>query len=384
MSESLSFGGANGADYGEAEAQHHEFLSPIPFTWGPFIRADLEELHEIVERTLTRGGLSVVYGDSGSGKTTMALDLAFRIPGGHPWLGRRVERGVVIYIAGEGAASVRRRLEAFRRHHNRVLGAFGLISTSLNLMDPSVDVENLIQLIKERAEEIGGSVLLVIVDTLARAMGGANENASEDMARIVSAADRIREETGAHVMFVHHCGKDAARGARGHSSLRAAVDTEIEVTAEEGSAVHTLTITKQRDLDSVGDRLSGRFVPVELGVNQWGNPITACVVEPVDKPSAHMQALLDETAMQRADDVAAAGYGRLLTMGVKPTDGHTSPDYLPRQIIDKGLGDGFKKPELVGAMNRLMTRGVLRRAVIGQYSNRQDKFGLVMAEGEQP
>ena len=69
----------------------------------------------------------------------------------------------------------------------------------------------------------------MVVDTLARAMTG-NENAPEDMGSFVAACGRIREACEGHVLVVHHCGKDAAKGARGHSSLRAATDVELEVT----------------------------------------------------------------------------------------------------------------------------------------------------------
>ena len=71
-----------------------------------------------------------------------------------------------------------------------------------------------------------GRVALVVIDTLARAMTG-NENAPEDMGRFVAACGRIREACEGHVLIVHHCGKDQARGARGHSSLRAATDVEL-------------------------------------------------------------------------------------------------------------------------------------------------------------
>lgn len=253
---------------------------PIPFEWAQDFKDAEDDLSEIVEGLLTRGGMSVMYGDSNSGKSYLAVHLSICLTRGQAFLSKRVERGAVIYIAGEGARSVRRRIAAYRVHFGvEDVGPFGLIPTALNLMDPSADVEDLIDLISAKAAEIGEPVLLVVVDTVARAMGGANENASEDMARLVSAGDRIREETGAHVLFIHHSGKNAASGARGHSSLRAALDTEIEVTADEETKTHTAHVTKQRDLATKGARIAGRFIPVTLGHDQWGNAVTACAVE---------------------------------------------------------------------------------------------------------
>lgn len=283
----------------------------IPFQWASDMPEDAGEQREIVQGMLTAGGMSMAYGESNSGKTYLVNHLAFCITRGEPFLGRQTEQGAVIYVAGEGAASIRRRVRAHEMHFGHKVGAFGLIPCALSLLDPSADVENLIELIRTKAEEIGQQVLMVIVDTVARAMGGANENASEDMSRLVRAGDRIREETGAHLMWIHHSGKDQAKGARGHSSLRAALDTEMEVTADDLTAVHTLTITKQRDLATKGDRLAGRFVPVDLGSGQWGDRITACAVEDAEAPAqASKTRKLSET--QQAVLAALAGAGRNL------------------------------------------------------------------------
>ncbi|HUG26220.1 helicase RepA family protein [Piscinibacter sp.] len=351
---------------------------PIPFQWASTIAYDPEELREIVESVLTAGGMSMWYGESNSGKTTILLDLGFRMPSGLPWLGKRTAKGAVIYIAAEGAGSVKRRLEAYRQHHACKVYAFGLISTTLNLMDPSADVEDLIQLIDDLKTELLSTepLQLIIIDTVARVMGGSNENASEDMARLISAGDRIRKHTGAHVAWVHHSGKDATKGARGHSSLRAAVDTECEITSEGG--VHAVTVTKQRDLSTKGEKLSARFTSINLGTNQWGNPVTACVVEPVEAASAHLQAMVDASAREAAEAVVLSGFRKLLEMGIATTSAKNSPDYLPRQLLDMRLAGTFDRTALTGAMNDLMVRGILKREVIGHYSNRDPRYGLVL------
>ena len=72
---------------------------------------------------------------------------------------------------------------------------------------------------------------LVVIDTLAH--GAAISN------RI-----RIKQQLNAAVLVVHHTGKDASKGARGSSSLKAAVDTEISITASRG--VVKLNQRKQR------------------------------------------------------------------------------------------------------------------------------------------
>jgi hypothetical protein len=126
--------------------------------------------------------------------------------------------------------------------------------------------------VRDAEKKTGEKCVWLIVDTLSRAMAGGDENSPVDMGRIVAAADRFRAMTGAHFTYVHHTGKDAARGARGHSLLRAATDTEIETTA--GS----LTLTKQRG-GELGFKIGFRLVDLVIGDDAAGNCVKSAVVE---------------------------------------------------------------------------------------------------------
>ena len=123
---------------------------------------------------------------------------------------------------------------------------------------------------------------MIVIDTLARAMGGGDENSGQDMGRLIRHADLLRQMTGAHVHLVHHSGKDAGRGARGHSSLLGALDTEIHVEEHE-DGTRVATITKQKDGEE-GIKAAYRLVPVELGRDSDDEPVTSCLVEPCEVP----------------------------------------------------------------------------------------------------
>jgi putative DNA primase/helicase len=73
---------------------------------------------------------------------------------------------------------------------------------------------------------------VVVVDTLNRAAPTADENSSRDMGEILEAAKTLQTLTRGLVVLVHHTGKNAAAGLRGHSSLFAAMDAAIEVSRE--------------------------------------------------------------------------------------------------------------------------------------------------------
>lgn len=263
-------------------------LLPPPKPTTPLVVMPFEDItpsletSDFVEGVLVEGSAAVIYGESNAGKTFWATDLALHIAAGMTWNGREVDQGGVIYCVLEGGVGFRNRVSAWRTANGLDDASipFGAIQCGLNLLDPSADTPRLIEAITAEKARMGCPVKLVVVDTLARAFAGGNENASEDMGLLVQNMDLIRAETGACVLFIHHSGKDQAKGARGHSSLRAALDTEIEVVADPGSDIKTATAVKQREMKK-GDVFAFRLGVAELGMNRRGKPVTTCIVQPV-------------------------------------------------------------------------------------------------------
>jgi hypothetical protein len=227
----------------------------------------------LIKGLLDQGAMTVLYGESNTGKTFLAMDLAFHVATGLAWGGMRTTRFPVLYIAAEGGLGARKRAAALaaRYHEQAGSAAFQYLLHPINLLRADADLGRLIASVKAVGVQFG----LIVVDTLSRAMAGGDENSSTDMGAMVKHLDALRAATLAHIMVVHHSGKDRAKGARGHSLLRAATDTEIEVS--EGS----IDVTKQRDLDKSFS--SGFALDVmTLGVDQEGDPVTSCVVRLCD------------------------------------------------------------------------------------------------------
>ena len=91
-----------------------------------------------------------------------------------------------------------------------------------------------------RAVTASGGADVIVVDTFAQVTPGANENAGEDMGLALANARALAAATGAVVVLIHHAGKDAAKGARGWSGIKAAADAEIEIIRRLGAAVTVL------------------------------------------------------------------------------------------------------------------------------------------------
>ncbi|MGJ0504191.1 MAG: helicase RepA family protein [Methylocystis sp.] len=244
-----------------------------------------ESSNPLIADTLDEGALSVIYGESNSGKTFVALDKAMAVATGKPWNGKATKRGLVVYVAAEGGKRIMRRLAALKKRYHAEHGEdapeplLALVRFPIDLRSNDANLKELLALIRSAEAETGERCVWIIVDTLSRALAGGDENSPVDMGRIVMAADRIRAEIGAHFTYVHHTGKDTARGARGHSLLRAATDTEIEVSAG------ALKVTKQRDMEG-GEAYGFKLTDVYIGDDPEGQPVRSAVVDWTDAPKA--------------------------------------------------------------------------------------------------
>ncbi|MBM7851487.1 hypothetical protein JOD31_001712 [Methylopila capsulata] len=221
----------------------------------------------LIKGLLDQGAMSVLYGESNSGKTFVAMDIAFHVAAGLSWCGLRTARAPIVYVAAEGGQGARKRAAALKaKFRNADTGGFRYLLHSVDLLHEDADLRPLIADLR-RVAPVG----LIVIDTFSRAMAGGDENTSTDMGAMVKHLDAIRAATSAHLMVVHHTGKDKAKGARGHTLLRAATDTEIEIDDQR------LTVTKQRDLDKSFAAAFSLDV-VTLGVDADGDPVTSCTV----------------------------------------------------------------------------------------------------------
>lgn len=225
----------------------------------------------MVRGVLPLEGLAALYGASGSGKSFLMLDIAAAVAGGaYEWFGRRVTQAPVTYVCLEGEAGTGKRVKAWSLHHNKAVpDCLRFITQPFDLL--SDDVADLARAVIAG----GGAGGLVILDTLNRAAPGADENSSVDMGNLIAAAKELQSLTGGLVLLVHHTGKDSTKGLRGHSSLYAALDGAIEVTANDSR--RAWSVAKSKD-DITGDAHPFKLEIVPVGKDDEGQDITSCVV----------------------------------------------------------------------------------------------------------
>lgn len=297
----------------QTKAKRRKGLKPQNIRDAAFEAQHAEE-DPLVFDLLDRGAMSVMYGTSNVGKSFVALDVAFAIATGRTWLGADTYKGSVLYVAAEGGRRFKRRLQAILKHQpTEGHIPFELIDEAIDLRSDDAHMKALIAICNDIK-----NVELIVIDTLSRALSGGDENSSVDMGKLVSTLDIIRQKTGAHLMVVHHSGKDQARGARGHSLLRAATDTELELSDQK-----ELWVRKQRDLEQPIDPFRFKLDSTVLKQDGQGRDVKSAVVrwlavdefEPVELAPLEMRVvhcLMACVAGDRADGEGAVSVRELL------------------------------------------------------------------------
>jgi phage/plasmid primase-like uncharacterized protein len=253
-------------------------VDKLKVVFGDHLSGDYEAPDELVESLMTIGSSVVVYGDSNSGKTFWALSVATAIATGADCYGLRTDPGLVVYLASEAPSSIRSRMQAIKKYHACNLENLAMVPVPMNFYTGDQDAHDVIELVRAIEQIKNQRVRLIIGDTLARMSAGANENSGEDMGPVMARFDQVATATGAALMIIHHNGKDAAKGARGWSGIRAHIDTEIEVVEKDG--IRSVTVTKQRELPSKGDTIYFKLEVVQMGTTKFGSAATTCVAVP--------------------------------------------------------------------------------------------------------
>jgi hypothetical protein len=275
-----------GFDTVRATLPPEAFLAPDPAQGNRLLAAGFwaseaqthTTLPYLVKGIFDRGQIVVLWGPPGSGKTFAALSLAAHIGAGKAWVGRRVKRGKVLYICAE---STRKRLEnrvrALMDAQPELAGSEVMfVPIGLDLLHGDQDIVAVLAACEQMQD-----VALIVIDTLAVTFGGGDENSPEDMGGYVSNVKLIKDRTGAAVIIVHHCGKDEARGMRGHSSLLGAIDGELAVERPDPKQPRIMKAGKLREGESFCDLFTFNLEIRELGMDEDGDQVTTCYVSPV-------------------------------------------------------------------------------------------------------
>ena len=192
--------------------------------------------------------LAQIFGEPGSMKSFMALDMGLCIATRTDWHGHPVKvQGTVFYIAGEGLSGIGKRLKAWEKSHGIYLEdvPFFVSDRPAQFLDESSAREVILAV--DELLELYGTPVLIIIDTLNRNFGPGDENLTADMTRFVNIVDaQLRIKYKCTVLIIHHNGITNQDRGRGSSALRAALDWEYSLI-KNVNGICALTNTKTKD-----------------------------------------------------------------------------------------------------------------------------------------
>ena len=205
----------------------------------------------LIKRHLPREGTGFIYAAPGVGKTFLALDMMLTITAGlDDWNGDPIvapRDGFILYIAAEGSFGFRNRIKAWMKDRDvsaDALSRFRLIEKTINFMAKD-DKERLARTVRAVSNEVSGPLIAVVVDTVSRAIPGADENLQKDMSLFISACDDVHKEFHCVVIGVHHAGKNG--DMRGSTAIPGGGDFIFKLDRKKGASVGQLYCEKMKE-----------------------------------------------------------------------------------------------------------------------------------------
>lgn len=225
----------------------------------------------VIDGILYADTLASVVGKSGSCKSFLVQGMCAAIATGTTWMGRSVRRGAVFYMGGEGMAGIRKRFDGWSNYTRLALVDAPLfIASGMPALSDELTAAAVVEEISTIADDLffnagGTEPVLVVVDTMARAMAGGDENSAADVGRLIRGLDWIRERWECCVLVIHHTGHSdgASQRGRGSSAYYAALDSELLVSSDGGRV--TVRSTKEKDWPKPSEiYLDRRVVDVDV------------------------------------------------------------------------------------------------------------------------
>jgi len=222
-------------------------------------RSDTTRPEWLVRSILRKNTIGTMFGESGCRKTWLAIDLALSVATGTNFLNRfKVKKGKVFYVISEGADDFEDRALAWSQKRNvdfPIIDEFAYYPGAYDFND-----DNAVQTCLDHIEERLGGADLIVLDTLAKNFNGDTDK-NADMGRFLNQMERLREETKAAVLVLHHTGWGNTDRERGGRAIRDNVDTSILV---EKDGDYSSLVCKKQKLGKEFSKVLTRFETVRL------------------------------------------------------------------------------------------------------------------------
>lgn len=244
----------------------------------------------IIQDVITRGGVTILGGAPGAGKSFMALDIGLRVAADMRWgsrldgnqglegfkSGMPVHQGVVVYILAEAPGTLAPRTNGWVIHNQVDTTGVPFLAITMNTQREAnagkIDIgskqfqQKLVKKLGE-IERDHGKLALVILDTFRASAPGVDENSSNEVGPLMGMLEKLASDLNTGMLVVAHTGKNKGSGLRGSNALDGGCDQvlimgkEYKPLVKGGTPVKTwsLRIEKSRT-----GRFEGTTMPVAM------------------------------------------------------------------------------------------------------------------------
>lgn len=252
----------------------------------------------VVKGLIGPGQIGCIFGDPGAGKSLLAPSIVHAVAQGRDTFGLRTKAGLVFYVAAEDETGMRGRIRALRSQRGEAED-FKLVGGASDLFrKDSPRLKALRHAVKAQRPK------LIVIDTLAVAFPGLEENDAKSMGHVVAVARALTNWVAA-VILVHHAPKAEGNTPRGHSLFNGALDMALHLRVKDQAGVIRGKLTKNRngpcDLD-----IAFKIGVERFGEDDDGDPIIEAYAYELEPGAAKTTPSLSPT--QRA---VMAVFGRL-------------------------------------------------------------------------
>lgn len=249
----------------------------------------------LIDKILPAKGLTFLGGQSGAGKSFLAIDIAVALATGQKFFGLETEERVgVLYVAGEGAATVPSRFKVAKIARETEEQIPFTVIRDVPDLSSKVERRRLMKVLRAHAKRIRDRfsvrVGLVVVDTIAACFSMRDENSAAEMNGVCKAAAELGDSLDAATLVLAHYGKSQESGIRGSSATRGAGESVIAALGERDELKGTCTNRRLVHLKSRTGEEGATFhfdlEHVPLGFDDKGRPFGAAKLVRTGQPAA--------------------------------------------------------------------------------------------------
>lgn len=311
----------------------------------------------LIKDILEQDSHGVLFGASMTYKTFTALELAHCISTGRWFMGKPVRKqGKVLYIYGEGAGGLSRRIKAQLIEHGEFNGNLLCLDGTLQIDNPDD-----MKMLRETINEI--KPVLVIFDTFASLIGNTKENDNGEVGRALNLIRDTCSNGFTSSIVIHHTGKDESNGARGAYAFIGNTDFQFElVKSKKDETITTMYCRKLKEAENFTP-FNMKAKVIDLGIEQ-NHPddkeaVTSLIVELSDTPVSNTKE--NKTQLKDRDlEILSAVRTAIAQKGISPPQSvidlfPDSPQKIPQQVVHIDALREFAYPYLTMAENSKRT-----------------------------